>query len=47
MTNTEALRALGEMVENTGAETKERDHYFGVIDKILDKEMEDEKSGMD
>lgn len=40
MTNSEALRALGEMVDGAESGTPERTHYIDILNKILDKEMD-------
>ena len=37
LTSKEALRNLGELI-NVGEET-EKDHYWGVIDKIMESEL--------
>ena len=37
LTSKEALRALGEMIP--GAKPKEKEHFFKVSEKILDKEV--------
>jgi hypothetical protein len=41
MTNQEALKALGEMIESDKSTNDEVTHYFDLEDKILDKEEED------
>jgi hypothetical protein len=40
LTSKEALRNLGEMIESTDKGGQEEGHYFSVVEKILDKEME-------
>lgn len=39
LTSKEALRNLGEYI-NTSDKDEDKEHYFGVVEKILDKEME-------
>jgi len=39
MTDKEAFRALGELINTADAKSKDLEHYLEVSDKILDKEF--------
>lgn len=39
MTSEEALRALGELIQENDEYSAKNNHYFDVVDKILDKEV--------
>lgn len=39
MTDKEAFRALGELINTVDAKSKDLEHYLEVSDKILDKEF--------
>jgi len=39
LTNKEALNILGELIGESTADSKRHKHYYGVVEKILDKEV--------
>jgi hypothetical protein len=46
MSNQEAINAVGEMLESE-KDSETRDHLFGLINRVMDKEDEARDSGLD